>query len=126
MNCMSCASRSQSPARSATQAAAPSASDRFLSTLARDWRAYFRAFADPFELDPLRRLAVFVAIEASSPSTGPLPRKREPTHGRQALSVSVFWVTVLLPAGSVTVTRTMTVSLCVRLYFFRAALVNFA
>src|SRR3954452_10404719 len=81
MNCMSCASRSQSPARSATQAAAPSASDRFLSTLARDWRAYFRAFADPFELDPLLRLAVFFAIEASSPSLDPLPRRREPTYG---------------------------------------------
>src|SRR3954464_2722715 len=85
MKRMSCASRSQSPARSATHAETPSASDRFLSTFARDCRAYFRAFADPFEPDPLRRLAVFVAIWASSPSTNPLPRRREPTHRGSAL-----------------------------------------
>src|SRR2546423_15392780 len=69
MKSMSWASRSQSPARSATQADAPSAWDRFLSAFARDWRANFSAFVEP--LEPLR-VAVLVIVR-SSLSPDPYP-----------------------------------------------------
>src|SRR3954464_12498066 len=79
MNCMSCASRSQLPARSATHAAAPSASERFLSTLARACRACLCALVDPFELDPFRR-AVLVAI--LPPPVYQSPTQQAGTHTR--------------------------------------------
>src|SRR4051812_49338368 len=101
MNAMSWASRSQLPARAATQPAAPSAFSRFLSTFARDSFAYFRACCArdlsplPFDFARLRvldfdrlllvfeplRLAVFVAIEKPPRPSSPLPRRRKATHG---------------------------------------------
>src|SRR3954447_17642054 len=79
MKRMSWASRSQSPARSATQPAAPWACSRLLSAFARAWRACLCAFADPFELDPLRR-AVLVAI--LPPPVYESPTQEAGTHTR--------------------------------------------
>src|SRR4051794_638753 len=86
MKRMSWASRSQSPARDATHADAPSASLRFLSALARDWRANFSAFVEPL-LDPFRR-AVLVAILPppvyETPTQTVEGHTRLSGHGRQS------------------------------------------